>query len=419
MPAERADGVVIIGDLHMSSGDRYECFREDDALARFLEHVGTRAAAEGQHLLILGDLIDFLNVRSAEGQRRDADTSAASAVAKLERVAAEHATAFRALGVLATAGCPISIVLGNHDIELAHEAAQQRFVELVVRASGRREASERISFQPWIFHLPGVLYAEHGSQYHDLNAFPAIAAPHAASRGSIELPLGSHVTRFLIDLAESIDPGGTMRPDVRALLAACRARPALVARTLGAHARFSRALVAHSVRSWQPRRRAARTAYREHVLRSYADAAGLAFETLVALDELAALSPLAVERRALRALASRPAAGAPAELRRAAHAVHALLEAQGTSVPVCAFGHTHRAEQLQLDEGHQYVNCGTWSSLLPRALEPLGDAARFTFIDVTADDGSGRATARLLRWNDAEERAEPYVPLAATDLSGV
>jgi UDP-2,3-diacylglucosamine pyrophosphatase LpxH len=386
----------------MSAGDRHECFREDEALARFLEHVGMRS----RRLLILGDLIDFLNVR---GDEHDTDTSPPSAIAKLERVAAAHPTAFRALGVLAAAGCPISIVLGNHDIELAHEAAQERFVELVVRASGRREAVERIRFHPWLYYLPGVLYAEHGSQYHDLNAFPAIAAPYAGTPESLELPLGSHLTRYLIDLAESIDAGGTMRPDARALLAACKARPAVVARTLGAHARFARALVAHSVRSWRPRRRAARTAYRDRVLHSYADEAGLAFETLAALDELAALSPLAIQRRTLRALASRPAAGAPAQLRRAASAVHALLDTEGSSVPVYAFGHTHRAELFQLDDGHQYVNCGTWSSLLPRSLEPLGAAARFTFIDVTAGD----ATVHLLRWNAAEQRAEPYVPPAA------
>lgn len=354
--------VVIVGDLHMSSGDRRECFRADDAFAHFLEHV-----READGLVILGDLIDFLNVGRA-------DTSAASALAKLERVAAAHATTFRALASLP---CPISIVLGNHDVELAHPAVRERFRELASEA--------RIDFHPWIYYVPGLLYAEHGSQYHDLNAFPAVVAPVA--RDSIELPLGSHQARYLLDRAES--------------------------RLLVARARFLRALVAHAARAWRPRRRAA---YREQILRPYADEAGLSFETLAAIDELAALSPLAFERRALRTLATRafphgrPPRGAPAELRRAASAIHALLEAEGASVPVYAFGHTHAAEQLTLtdDERHYYVNCGTWSSLLPRHFEPLGDAARFTFVEVTAE-----ATPRLLRWNDAQRRAEPYRDISA------
>jgi hypothetical protein len=128
-------------------------------------------------------------------------------LAKLERRAAGHPAVFSALGAFAASALRISIIVGNHDIELIRASTRDRFLELVSRLSGNPHVAGRITFHPWIYYVPGLLYAEHGSQYHDLNSFRTLLSPYRrGDDNEIDLPLGSRLSLYLIDLIESIEP---------------------------------------------------------------------------------------------------------------------------------------------------------------------------------------------------------------------
>ena len=171
------DDLIIVSDLHLSAGyeprlgtfDRNEDFFYDEAFARFLAHLRRRAADEGRRwrLVLLGDVFDFLQVdlRRAEVAHDPLDRSEGVTITKLERIARGHPGFFAALGEFAAAGFPVDVLPGNHDIELIRPATQERFKALVGEAAGWPEAAAAITFSPWVYYVPGMVYAEHGHQY--------------------------------------------------------------------------------------------------------------------------------------------------------------------------------------------------------------------------------------------------------------
>ena len=429
--------LVFVSDLHMASGvdggtgrsSRAECFRDDAAFARFVNDLAERAGTEGRsrRLVLLGDFVDFLHVDPPVDAARVGrfDTSVGATFRRLERIAEGHALVFEALGRFCGAGFPISIVPGNHDVELVRPAVQDRLRELVANAGGGPDAAARISFHPWVYHVPGLVYAEHGSQYHDINAFRSPLAPYrGGDDDDIELPLGSYLTLYLLGVASRIDPDGEGVPSARDVLLAVRRQPSLLHRTVDLDAAFVAAAGASSAR------RLRRPAPKDALLRAYAGELELPHETVVAIDRLSATAPLSVERRALAELVlapltrrvaprrprtsrPRPPQRATAYLQEAARAIHRVLEKDGAAVPFYVFGHAHRPKRTTVAGNRaeaSYLNTGTWSSLVPPALAPLGGRAQFTFVEIVRDGEDGAPTARLLWWNDAERRAESYAP---------
>jgi hypothetical protein len=279
MRSSETQSLVVLGDMHISEGfhapsgafERHEDFRDDDAFVGLLEHFVERARADGRewHVVILGDLLDFLCVpdaRRAPGS--PPDTSKATTLAKLERMAAGHPAVCSALGAFAVSGLRISIIVGNHDIELIRASTRDRFLELVSRLSGNPHVAGRITFHPWIYYVPGLLDAEHGSQYHDLNSFRTLLRPYRrGDDNEIDLPLGSRLSLYLIDLIESIEPRDQdVKPPVRYLLSTFKARPDLLLRTLRPHASFLEVLLRHAIGLRNGLRPNRRSAYEVNVL---------------------------------------------------------------------------------------------------------------------------------------------------------
>ena len=380
--------ILVLSDFHMSLGREpgapvgyaHEEFRQDAAFARFLDHLIVRGA-DRFHLVLLGDLVDFLTADPAVGG------GASAALAKLERIVAGHPAPFSVLGAFAVAGGRLTIVPGNHDVELLRPSVRRRLVELMVR-NGDPSAPARVGFAPWIFHVPGVLYAEHGSQYHDINAFPTLLS--AADGDDIELPLGSQLALRALRRREH---GQSKAHDAAFALSAARTAAALGG----------------------PAERRRRAVYRAAVLAAAARDTGLRPETLTAIDRLSERSALALGRRALRLAARRRANGShgitdpPAPdtvddaILRAARAVDGVLAREGSAVPFYAFGHTHRAAQLPLREGERpawYFNTGAWAD----------GAAPPPFLPYLHIERNGVPTARLLAWNDAERVPAPLAP---------
>jgi hypothetical protein len=62
-----------------------------------------------------------------------------------------------------------------------------------------------LSFLPWLYYEPGLLYAEHGHQYDSLNSFDDFLHPLTPDN-LIDLPVGSFFVRYLFNKVESDYP---------------------------------------------------------------------------------------------------------------------------------------------------------------------------------------------------------------------
>lgn len=352
--------IVVVSDLHMAAGER-DPFHRDEEFAAFVDAQRRRRDAAGRplRLIVLGDLFDF--PATADGNGVAPDVSEGGALRRLERIARAHERVLEALAAFAAAGGAIDIVAGNHDADLAHPGVRTRLHELL-------GAPERLVFHPWIVHVPGVLYAEHGHQHHDLNAFATPLTPwRPGAPGDLDLPPGSQLA-----YREGAPSGLRGRVATGVVLARGAAR----------HRADSAVL----------------DAYRDGPLRRFAAEVGLDHELVCAIDAATPRGPAAFAARMVRRVTAdgrRPAASAY----RAALHVHRVLDAAGRAVPAYVFGHSHVAERRPLLQGARaplYLNAGTWADLRRGAA-----AEHPAYVEIAG--GASEPIARLVHWTPEGE----------------
>ncbi len=160
---QRPTRVVVISDLHLGGGERPMMSRPE-RLVRFLATLPDRLAAdESLHLVVAGDMVDFL----ATEPWRPFTADPVEAVAKLESTARDRrfAPIFAELAKLAAAGTPIDVLLGNHDLE---EALPQ-VGEALLRILGAGPRQVVLHPDGRALRLGGLL-VEHGNRYDGANA---------------------------------------------------------------------------------------------------------------------------------------------------------------------------------------------------------------------------------------------------------
>ena len=385
---------IILSDLHLAAGyspqtdtyERTESFFHDAAFAHFLQSIIAQAAQEDAlvHLLLLGDLFDFLRVAPIPGGKiYPPDTSEVATLQKLERIAAGHPVFFQTLGAFVAAGGRLDILPGNHDIELIRPSAQTRLIELIAGSSNLSSMSQQVTFFPWIYYVPGVFYAEHGQQQHELNAFKTLLTPYRRHHPEqIELPLGSYLDQYLFKPSRPKNLPPVPAPSFTRRLQA-----------VGVALRhFSRLFSAPQ---------AVRAAYHEQVLKPYAAEIGLNAPLLVALDDLSQGSPLSLARRIIRQQIVKRSQPSGDYLFEAARPIYALLRANHLAVPYLVFGHTHRAAYLPLladSPAPLYLNAGSPAgSLASGGRLPEG---HLPFISIRHNADKSTIQASLLSWNE-------------------
>jgi hypothetical protein len=357
--------IVVVSDLHMAAGER-DPFQRDEEFAAFVEAQRERRDAAGRpvRLLVLGDLFDFPATPDHDGGWPDG--CEAGALRRLERIAAAHERVLEALASFAAAAGPIDVIAGNHDAELVHPRVRARLRELL-------GGPETLVFHPWFMHVPGVLYAEHGHQHHDINAFATPLTPwRPDAPGELDLPPGS-----LLAYREGTEGAA---PGLRGRVA----RGTTLVRGAGRR-RGDPALL---------------QAYRDGPLRRFAADVGLDHALVCAIDAATPRGPVALAARLARRATSdgrRPASSAY----RAALRVHRALDAAGGAVASYVFGHSHVAERRPLLQGARaplYLNAGTWSTLRrgPPAEHPA-------YVEIAG--GSSGPIARLVHWTPEGARA--------------
>src|SRR5437660_10473631 len=125
-------------------------------------------------------------------------------------------------------------------------------------------------FYPWICYVPGVLYAEHGHQYHDINWFATLLQPYRPQDpAQIELPPASYFDGYPGPLREGIQgpvDGGAPAPRLPYLSRALRTRPLSSLAGLGQHMHMMRVILRHAAQRAKGALPERRLAYQEEVL---------------------------------------------------------------------------------------------------------------------------------------------------------
>lgn len=361
--------VVLLSDLHLGVGDSADVFDEDDAMASMLEALAADPSV--RRIVLLGDTVELM--ADQPSRRRGSD----AAINRLSAAWRAHPAVLHGLRATLRAGKLLSVVRGNHDAELARPAVQAALAKTLGAPPGQLEIA------PWLWHVPGVLLAEHGQQHHDINAFDHILTPFAdAGHACVQQPFGSQLGRLR---------QGSGRPVVVAGAATVAAgREAL--------------------RMVAPGRNRSRMRYRRDELPPYSVDIALPAATVAALDRLTEVLPHRVVRRLVRQLWLPESYGG--YLPQAAGRVANLLGPYAP--PFLVFGHTHAADARSLRRGTTYLNTGTWCSRGPRPGDSSLAAVTRTWVEVDLVEDPWRTGARVLHWSRA---GSPEV-LAEVDPAG-
>lgn len=192
------ESLIVLSDVHLGSdlndGGPKRSSRIDADLVRLVEHYREQEPAGRRwRMVIAGDFIDFIGMAISadeaevetpltdEEKEHGLGNAEDHARLKLRRVAARHADVFRALARFLEAGHAITLVHGNHDVELHWQAVRDELAAALLEHASpgvdRAGFLARIEHAPWFYWVGGLVYVEHGHQYDPFCAVDHIMAP--------------------------------------------------------------------------------------------------------------------------------------------------------------------------------------------------------------------------------------------------
>jgi UDP-2,3-diacylglucosamine pyrophosphatase LpxH len=167
--------LFVISDLHIGGkhslepGDRgFRVNTHVDVLTRFIEEIGARARVTGYRteLVINGDFVDFLAEEvPTDALRRSFIGDQCNAVATFDAIAARDKVVFDALRALLAGGVALTVILGNHDIELSLPLVRARLAEVL----GAGPAPGYKFVYDGEAYVVGDVLIEHGNRYDSWN----------------------------------------------------------------------------------------------------------------------------------------------------------------------------------------------------------------------------------------------------------
>ncbi|MBA2724419.1 MAG: hypothetical protein H0U53_00360 [Actinobacteria bacterium] len=290
-------------------------------------------------LLLLGDLLDLsLAGRVSPSRMGRHPLREALLIERIDEVMSAHGGVFEALEAFVECGGTISIVPGNSDGALRVPRIWEHFRQSLLEGSSVPGSRDRLRMHPWIYHLPAILYAEHGNQYHEINSFPAL------------------LQGLRDDGPEQLETAGTV------VAAYSRRLPAQPRGTRKDAPVWAASLASWYMRASKVRRTGDYVALLEDYAREISLPPGL-------IADLEGLGSRAVWRSGLRALRrSAPFRGrrrvlkSDAYLRDAALRIDRAARRQGSPALFYVFGHTHNPNIAKMEgDSSRYVNCGSWA----------------------------------------------------------
>ena len=395
--------IFVISDLHLGGDEGFQmCSAKGRALlADFIGWVDTqRSDARAVQLVIAGDIVDFLAERDPDGGFSAFTLDEPRALGKLNRILKRTDEVWTALATLVSHDVRVTLLLGNHDLELSFPALRAR---LVSKLGG---AGVDFLYDNEAF-TAGRLLIEHGNRYDGFNQVDHDALRRVRSHLSrheqpAELfpvqPGSDLVAQVMNRIKEKYPFVDLLKPETSGVVPILAALDGRVWLRLGA-------AIKQGVKAWYrggfdgegiPNRRefiAARTA---------PAGADPAAETLPDEDAFALADDLARQEageqigwfsdvkvsallRAFRKRREKDMTTFKVGTEAGTYLEPARRLAK-RDFGVVVMGHTHLVKRVAVDGG-VYLNTGTWADLMciPDAVyegsEPDGHAALQTFLD--------------------------------------
>jgi UDP-2,3-diacylglucosamine pyrophosphatase LpxH len=464
------ESILVFSDVHLGSdlndsGPRVRRSTAiDEDLAALIAHYRqVRPPAERWRLVIAGDFIDFAGMSI---DARDDDLIATEPTdaerafglggaedhvrVKLRRAARRHSSVFAELGRFVAAGNALTVVHGNHDLELHWDSVKQDFCALIARANGGEEAAvdiaSRIDFSPWFFYREGLVFIEHGHQYDPFCATSNILAPlsprdHRRVSPSLSDSLLRYIVRRTPGMKEYghehrglvsylswgvlLGVRGGMRlfrhffDAVSDLWITARAYASETARQIRAENERRLADFARATRLSEQR---LRSALALHVKPIGSTARGVLASVM--LDRLGVAVLMAVTLAGLllaHASLGRWAVPVIALVVAVWFVLHVVLSRGRPSIDPAAvmvararelaklfptsfivMGHTHVPATSPLGDEATYINVGSWAEEEPDPLDDRSTAYRAARTHLVIHDRGGRHEAHLCEWRSGE-----------------
>jgi UDP-2,3-diacylglucosamine pyrophosphatase LpxH len=411
--------VFVISDLHLGGsyadrpGERgFRINLHVDQLVRFVDEIRQSSARNNcaTELVINGDFLDFLaEEASASRRRRSFIDDEDEAVAALDALAARDEQFFTSLRRLVASDVMLTILLGNHDIELSFPAVRKRLASILGTEPGR---GFQFLYDGEAYTIGDVLI-EHGNRYDPWNVVDHDRLRRFRSECSRRLqtsdqarffpPAGSQlVERVMNPIKEDYPFIDLLKPETEAAVPLLLAlEPSLATLTNAIEAFRLRQLqarhgLATPVRPAHPgdiaggraggqpleslrrilNHKMARSeseellSLLEEVERTRAQEAGdIAAGVVNRLFSFARLrvtdsyeSRLRILGGALRSLQEDRSFDRSCET--ASDYASTALELTKNGFSTIVFGHTHLAKETSLCGGAKYINTGTWADLI-------------------------------------------------------
>jgi UDP-2,3-diacylglucosamine pyrophosphatase LpxH len=443
---------VVISDLHIGMADKFDIFQSDTKLADLTSFLGyLRKEVRPVDLIINGDFVDFLQLRPWNALDRS------TALGKAQQIASHSAGVLRVIGeLLLDPANRLTIILGNHDVELAYDEVWGVIRAALLANAGENDANvtflnRRQTYNPAVNGIK--IHIEHGNDCDPYNSLNYTKLFQDAETGTQEFayPPG---TRFVyevinafkeqytfVDLLKPEIPavpfllmalaplksltnlpgaaGASMRALWNGFISSLRSRVVGAKLGQGPTPNADDALALQLAQSYVASLGKAAGSEAEiqnlEIFRDEGDAPAADQKTLGGLRNVKHKLMLAALRTLDRFSAAQNSSGYFSQDHATnASAQSARLELKG-DVRLVIFGHTHEAMKTEFNEG-VYINSGAWANLvsLPSSeedkalLEWYGSitdntfkrASFLTYVKVTPK-ASGIA-ASLNQWNGKE-----------------
>lgn len=238
----------ILSDLHLGEGRspesrrfaRLESFFYDQEFANLIDRIIVESMVRRTmaHLILNGDIFDFLTLTRVPDARVlrmerfrlhrneyrfGLGSSAAKSAWKMERIVRGHPSFFLAILRFLDAGHRVTMIRGNHDIELYWVAVQEKLISTLADLAKNNgfpswtaeKLNERLRIEQWFYFEPGRMYVEHGHQYDAGNSFRFPLNPvlpsHLTGEDTeiLDYPTGSIFVRMMYNKLKQVDPFST------------------------------------------------------------------------------------------------------------------------------------------------------------------------------------------------------------------
>ena len=227
---ERRFGYLVVSDLHIQEAEHSptgRLFYFDEEFSDFLQYY---LDGRPRRLIINGDFVEFYHipVRPDPADPLLAGvtlyptdfkffpgTEWQKSVWKLDVALKGHPRLLRTLARFLAAGNEIHMIRGNHDLEFCWPQVQEHFRRRIAQHPPEGLTAEemeaitrsRITFHPWFYYEPGLLYVEHGHQYDGYcsnahNLHPVLPG----NDRRMELPISALSMRYFGSRITIVDP---------------------------------------------------------------------------------------------------------------------------------------------------------------------------------------------------------------------